>query len=108
MNKDEIESVLNVATISTDPAITEVLLYANWTVGDGLQYLVGIFDEHIDENNVGHLVTLGNVHYSERDNKEIYDAFFAKYDRLKRIPDGDERWITLQHRTSANCSQSVV
>lgn len=85
MNKAEIESALNVTTISTDPDISEPLLYASWTVNDGLLCLVGISEWCADENNINYLVTLGNVHYSEKDDKEIYDAFIAKYSRLKRI-----------------------
>lgn len=85
MNKDEIESALNITTISTDPDISEPLLYVSWAVKDGLLCLVGISEWYADENNINHLVTLDNVHYSEKDSKEIYDAFIAKYSRLKRI-----------------------
>lgn len=85
MNKDEFESALNVTTISTNPDISEPLLYVSWTVKEGLLCLVGISEWYADENNINYLVTLGNVHYSEKDSKEIYDAFIAKYSRLKRI-----------------------
>lgn len=85
MNEDEIKSALNITTISTDPDIYEPLLYASWTVKEGLLCLVGISEWYADENNVNYLVTFDNVHYSEKDSKEIYDAFIAKYSRLKRI-----------------------
>lgn len=79
---DEIALALDVLEISADPRITDIFLYRKWSVENGINYLVGIFDEYVDENDICHLTTLGGTVYSEPDNQEIIDGFLERQNRL--------------------------
>ena len=81
-NQEDIALALNVSEISTESRITDIFSYRTWTVDQGIRFLVGIFDERCDKNDICHLTTLGGRTYIEPDDKDIINGFLERYDRL--------------------------
>ena len=79
---EEIALALDVLVISEETRITDIFHYRKWSVEQGICFLVGIFDEHCDKNDVCHLTTLGGYVYSEPDDKDVIDGFLDRYKRL--------------------------
>ena len=84
-SNDEIVSKLDVMTISTELRIRAIFNCRYWSVEDGINYLVGIFNEYCDDQGLCHITTLSGKNYSEPEDKEIIDGFIERQNILMLV-----------------------
>lgn len=75
-----------VRSISENPLIEDIFRFNLWGTGQGIDYLVGIYETTYDEEQlVNQLVSLDGLVYKRGKDDDVIERFFSLHDRLSDI-----------------------